>query len=249
MFSIGDKLVEARQKNGQSIKDAEKETKIRAKYLEALEQNKFDLIPGDAYVAIFLREYANFLKIDPDPLVAEYREKHENISQNEGLSPIDFEKPRKGRRRAFMVFSTIVLLLAGGFFIWRSGLWEHKYEKALINKKEKSSGAKAVNKSGKNAATDEQRPESTDVESGDVLTEFVVKVSGTGAAGSSLKVQVDGENAFDDRINVSEVKEWSAKKEVVLTIGNPAAVEIEKDGVRVEDIDRSQRPLVKVLTP
>lgn len=77
MSSIGQQLVEARERSGKSVQDIERAIKIRAKYVEALEADEFDAIPGDAYVAGFLRSYCEFLGIDATPLVEAYRAEHE----------------------------------------------------------------------------------------------------------------------------------------------------------------------------
>ena len=63
-----------REKRGLTIKDIERETSIRAKYLEALEQGKYDVLPSEVYVKGFIRNYADFLHLDAEKLVQEYRE-------------------------------------------------------------------------------------------------------------------------------------------------------------------------------
>src|SRR3954464_7360557 len=59
------------------IADVEKRTKIRAKYLRALENEEFGLLPGSTFVRTFLRTYAEVLGLDPHVLVEEYRTKFE----------------------------------------------------------------------------------------------------------------------------------------------------------------------------
>ena len=63
-----------REKRGLTIKDIERETSIRAKYLEALEQGKYDVLPSEVYVKGFIRNYADFLHLNAEKLVQEYRE-------------------------------------------------------------------------------------------------------------------------------------------------------------------------------
>lgn len=63
-----------REKQGLTIKDVERETSIRAKYLEALEQGRYDALPGEVYVKGFIRNYAKFLHLNAEKLVQEYRE-------------------------------------------------------------------------------------------------------------------------------------------------------------------------------
>lgn len=73
MESIGDKLREARARQGTDLADVEAKTKIRSRYLRALEDEQFHLLPGHAYARSFLRTYADLLGLDSQELVQEYR--------------------------------------------------------------------------------------------------------------------------------------------------------------------------------
>ena len=72
MFEIGSSLREARLRKGIEINDAERDTKIRGKYLRALETESFDVLPGQAYIKSFLRSYADYLDLDGQLFVDEY---------------------------------------------------------------------------------------------------------------------------------------------------------------------------------
>jgi cytoskeletal protein RodZ len=77
MPGIGDTLREARMRQGLDIADVEAKTKIRAKYLRALENEEFSMLPGATFVRTFLRTYAEQLGLDPHRLVDEYRASYE----------------------------------------------------------------------------------------------------------------------------------------------------------------------------
>src|SRR3954454_8971815 len=93
MPAIGATLREARMRARIDISEIESETKIRAKYLRALENEEWDLLPGPTYVKSFLRTYADALGLDSKLLVEEYRLRHERLSEQEPL-PIS---PRTAR--------------------------------------------------------------------------------------------------------------------------------------------------------
>lgn len=78
------------------ITDVEAQTKIRAKYLRALENEDFGMLPGATFVKSFLRTYAEFLGLDPHLLVEEYRARHDPRDESE-LTP--FARPPRGRQR------------------------------------------------------------------------------------------------------------------------------------------------------
>jgi len=70
---IGEVLKRTRTRRKIDIRTVEQQTKIRIKYLRALENEEWDVLPGSAYAKGFLRTYAQFLGLDGDALVDEYR--------------------------------------------------------------------------------------------------------------------------------------------------------------------------------
>jgi cytoskeletal protein RodZ len=72
--ALGDMLRDARQARGASLQEAERETKIRAKYLGALEDDNFTGLPGPVYVRGFLRNYAHYLGLDVNEVMELYED-------------------------------------------------------------------------------------------------------------------------------------------------------------------------------
>jgi hypothetical protein len=70
---IGPTLRQARNRRKLELSEIEAATKIRVRYLRAMENEEWDVLPGAAYVLSFLRTYASFLGLDGDRLVDEYR--------------------------------------------------------------------------------------------------------------------------------------------------------------------------------
>jgi cytoskeleton protein RodZ len=83
MADIGSTLRETRIREKIDITAVEAATKIRAKYLRALENEEWGLLPGPAYVKSFLRTYAEFLGVDAHMLVEEYRARYEEPEELE----------------------------------------------------------------------------------------------------------------------------------------------------------------------
>ena len=77
-LSIGDVLKQARQRAGLEISAVEEATKIRTRYLRALEAEEWDALPGDVYTKSFLRTYAQLLGLDAEALVDEFRRSRED---------------------------------------------------------------------------------------------------------------------------------------------------------------------------
>src|SRR5689334_18427859 len=134
MPDIGTTLREARMRARIDISEIEAETKIRAKYLRALENEEWDLLPGPTYVKSFLRTYADALGLDGKLLVDEYKLRHERLSDVE-MQPISPRRqdPRRGGparagrgggggggRRLVLAFA-IVLIVGALYLLGRSG--------------------------------------------------------------------------------------------------------------------------------
>ena len=118
MFEIGNSLREARLRHGADFPEIEQATKIRAKYLRAIESEEWDLLPGPTFVKSFLRTYADYLGIDGRLLVDEYKLRHEPPVEHEvqPLAPnLGGERPRRIRpptiSRGWAIGLTVVGLL------------------------------------------------------------------------------------------------------------------------------------------
>jgi cytoskeletal protein RodZ len=125
MPDIGTTLREARMRQRIDISEIESETKIRAKYLRALENEEWDLLPGPTFVKSFLRTYADALGLDGKLLIEEYKLRHERLSDVE-LQPIaplgqrDRRRPRPGVPRGWLVAFVVVGLLAALYALGRN---------------------------------------------------------------------------------------------------------------------------------
>jgi cytoskeleton protein RodZ len=76
VFEIGNSLREARLRQNLELTEAELATKIRGKYLRALEEEQFELLPAETYVKGFLRTYAEWLGLDGQLYVDEYNSRY-----------------------------------------------------------------------------------------------------------------------------------------------------------------------------
>jgi cytoskeleton protein RodZ len=123
MPEIGETLREARMRRRIDMTEVESATKIRGKYLRALENEEWDLLPGPTFVKTFLRTYAEYLDLDSRMLVEEYRQRFERPSTQD-LTPFSASRGRgrARRRRAAalgpgLVIVTCVALLLGSLYL------------------------------------------------------------------------------------------------------------------------------------
>ena len=118
--AIGDTLREARMRQKIDITEIESKTKIRAKYLRAMENEEFDLLPGSTFAKSFLRTYAEALGLDAHRLLEEYRSQYEPRDESD-LPPLSSQPGahrRPGRydrrppsRRGIAILGVAVLVI------------------------------------------------------------------------------------------------------------------------------------------
>jgi hypothetical protein len=107
VFEIGTSLREARMRQAVDLLEAEQATKIRSKYLRALEDERFELLPAQTYVKGFLRSYAEYLGLDGQLYVDEYNSRY---AAGEEEAPL--RSRRRGQSPAHRRVESSVLLLA-----------------------------------------------------------------------------------------------------------------------------------------
>jgi cytoskeletal protein RodZ len=84
---LGAALRRAREEQGLTLEDAERDTRISKRYLDALENERFDVVPAPVYARGFLRSYSQYLGLDPNEVLSLYpREDEQQPRQQRGRS-------------------------------------------------------------------------------------------------------------------------------------------------------------------
>lgn len=166
--SIGTLLKKCREQKGLTLKDIENITKIRTKYIEAIEQDNFEVIPGEVYVKGFIRSYADSLGLDGNVLVQHYKElKLHQMHQNQQEDKLDeknnvqtannsnYYKERRQKRRKqlknvkqhriilFIILLIITLILITPI-IWRKVLKNNWQQQFSTNQQEQKNIQKNI---------------------------------------------------------------------------------------------------------
>ncbi len=141
MNQIGPIFREARAQSDKSIDDAVKETKIAKKYLLAIENENFDIFPGETYLIGFIRNYSQFLGLDPDEMVLKYRD----YKIQEQPAPIEQLTAKPSYLKRFVLIGLIfVIAVSATLYILLTGdrsrktkTKEEKVPRAEVAKEEK----------------------------------------------------------------------------------------------------------------
>ena len=122
MFEIGSSLREARERRNLSYGQVEAETAIRTRYIRALEDEDFHILPGPTYTKGFLRAYAEYLGLDGQPFVDEFNSRHHDPRGSVEHTPIASRPrsrpPRKRHRReSNLVMIALAAIVAVSFLV------------------------------------------------------------------------------------------------------------------------------------
>ncbi len=242
---IGQVLSDARHRAGKSIKEVEFDTKIRAKYLEALEHDDFDNLPATIYTQGFIKTYANYLGLDPVPLVQQYRGLYVYKDDNnlDSLSS-NIRVKTKGKPVWFKpaVFIGAVIVLFIGLIGW--GAWQQyvsRDPKAAIQdvkSKKTTSTTTATTATTTNAKVNKKSNLASNANRANSTTgSVVVKITGIGNTGSWVRVLVDGGKSFEGIIKNGTTKEFNGNSSVEVRAGNITDVEIMYNGRKLTSTD------------
>lgn len=110
VIGLPERLYAARERKGVDLYRAERDTKIRARYLSALERGDYKELPGAVYTKGFLRNYAVYLGLDPEEIVVQWR-RERGAEARDVPPPITIPRPMAAPR-AGLTFSPFLVVLA-----------------------------------------------------------------------------------------------------------------------------------------
>lgn len=238
-LGIGETLRAARQQQRLTLSDAAEETKIRETYLAALEEEEFAALGGDVYVRGFLRNYAKYLQLDPDPLVEVFRREYQASEEQPTLAASTqpaLPGPPAGPSRAVVIGGSLLLLVVVLFLLGRGGddadpdevVLESGPAPAATTEVDGSTGGSASPQdTGSPEASDSPSEEPSETPSG--LSEIEVAVEVFDGE-SYLRATVDGETELDNVEGQGETFDYTADEEFELRVGNASAVRVEVNG-------------------
>ncbi len=165
MNQLGPIFRDARRKSGKTIEEASRETKIAKKYLIAIENENFDIFPGETYLIGFLRNYAQFLELDSDELVLKYRD----FKIQEQPAPIEQLTARpKSSRKFFLIAFVFIMIISGALYFVLNG---KKEERPVTRDREKPEEQKKTvsGKTGERVIVFEEEEVIKDFKKGDII--------------------------------------------------------------------------------
>ena len=112
--SLGNMLRKARESKGYSLELINHETKIAKRYLEALEQENFNVFPCESYALGFLRNYGTYLELDINELFSFY--KISKLQDQPLLIETPFKLPLQAKIIIYIIIAAAIIMSLGYFF-------------------------------------------------------------------------------------------------------------------------------------
>jgi hypothetical protein len=217
---FGEHLRREREMRGVSLDEISAATRISTRFLEAIEKDQWDQLPGGVFNRGFIRSIARFLGLDEDSLVAEYALGTASDAHVHVATPRYHQMPRNWRPAAAAVAAIAFVIVAGvvGYHRYGAGIGERIHARYLAARAGTHRGA--TNSQFASPATDDP-----------VVASLALKMRATKSA--DVKVKADGKVVFAGAVQPDEVKQFDAQYNFEITSSESSAVSLELNGQTV----------------
>ena len=252
MDSLGQFLKQQRERKGYSLEDAQEETKIQIKYLKALEQENFDILPGEVFTKGFIRSYADYLGLDTQEAMSKYytlrgTKQEEQIENGEPVNAVRAKEDRNdsGKEREPITkpkVSPILTLLAIGI-IALGILVYNFYSNPPGEQVPPPQGVEQT----ENVPPQEPTPQPEPQKPAELPAPVYVKTTITKSCWT--QVRIDGKLVFEGMLAPDTVREWQGQQQIDFRFGNAGGVSIEYNGQDLGRVGADGEVVNKTFTP
>ena len=271
---VGKKLHDARVAKGYTLDDLQQATKIQKRYLIAIEDEKFDELPGDFYVRAFVKQYADTVGLDGEDLLKEYDDDLPKAKTDEYSEAVETRATSKRKltkvndaRKYLPTVIAIVIVVIVLAAIWLTAIVRgHRDSSTKIDnssvkvsgessKKSSSSSKKKSSSSSKKTSdsiklTASTRTSSAVTFTGDALTkDTTLTIKTSGQAWNA--VTVDNSQRLSKTMSANQTEKINIAKNaqtIVLTLGNASATTVKLGNTTVDLTQNNTYPNTRTVT-
>jgi len=215
----------------------EADIKIRHKYLEAMENEDFGILPGRVYVKGFLKNYARYLGLDADDILSLYQSQYPAEEEQESVEIQEQHTPGKGNRR----FLSAGLIIAGIIFVAAVFATLPLFKNGEgLNRPPASQQNDSVNKEHQlppsgldNNIINRNNNNNNLVIPPEPAPEGVNMTLNVTDKTSWMLVVVDGKTQFTGELPAGESKSFQGKEKIWIKLGNAGVVEVQVNGKKL----------------
>lgn len=260
MGSLGGHLRELRTARGVSLDDIARATRVTKGYLEALEEERTGDLPAPVFARGFLRAYCQFLQVPADEALAEYDRLAAGAVAPPGAAPVRGRRP--ARLGGSLVMSLVLLVVLGvalvGVTLWLRGDPGKKAPPGVV------AGPAAPTRAGDSTpfpAAREVPPTAAEATTPGPAQPPPAPARGTEERrpGQHLlvraveltwvRLQLDDGPAVEELLQAGAVREWTASRRFVLTVGNAGGIELELNGQRLAPLGNRGAVVRELMLP
>lgn len=212
-MSVGEKLKEARLKQGITLEMVEDETKIRKFYLESLEKGRYEALPPEVYAVGFMKRYAKFLGLNEREMVEEFKQEAYSVVKED---EVIFNEPPKPENKINLPWKNIV----AGILFLIAVIWLGGFVVDYIS--DYSTRSKPIQPPP--TVTDITPP--AEEPQAEPTAELVIKAN----QNCWLNIVIDEEPAFTGILSPGDEKTFTGKEKVFIKAGNSGGINIIYNG-------------------
>lgn len=224
---VGDRLVALRRERGKTLSDVESATKIMGRMLTALENNRFDELPASVYVRGYIQNYAQYLGVDPAPLLEEFSRDLGARTEAPPLRRIPERTVVPHRLDVHTIPKQVWIAAAVAILVIALAVWGIS---ALVGRDDTPPPIAPETTGTTEPTTTTTILDPTGDEEEPAAGAFILKVEVVAGQSSWVQIRVDGLIAYEGTMPGGESKMWTVADTAVVRVGKPAAVTITRDG-------------------
>jgi cytoskeleton protein RodZ len=246
MSSLGTHLRELREARGASLDDIARSTRVGRRHLEALESDTLGELPAPVFVKGFIRAYCEFLDAAPGEALGMYREATGEAVKPERVQSVARMAP-SGWAGPLLVSLVLFIALGASLFALRIGLRNSPPQ------------APAASGAAGGGTVPSQPPTPVKAPPAIPAQRDPVPATGPQPAGQRLmiraveptwiRVQVDEGQVAEELLPAGAVREWSAARRFVITVGNAGGIEVDLNGRRVPPLGARGAVIQRLVLP
>lgn len=224
---VGETLRRRRESLGLSLEQVHAQTRIPVRYLQALEEERFDVFPAAPYARGFCRSYASFLGLDPEPLVAQLpRPTSPSVAALVGRGEVPIRPARKVPRWHRVLRWAVLVLVVG---LGSVGYVAYRELRAFMESRPPAVPAALRSPAPRPEASPPLEPALPSA----FLPASGVRLVLVAEDLSWVRVIADGRRVFEGFIRGGERKEWSGRERISIVLGNAGAVRVAVNGIEL----------------
>lgn len=241
MSSLGLHLRGLREARGASLDDIARSTRVGRRHLEALESDRLGELPAPVFVKGFIRAYCEFLDAGPGEALSLYREATGEAVRSERAKSVG-RAPSSRVGGPLLASLILFIALGASLFTLRIGLKSSPPQAPAVSGPARDGGESMTAATPALPAQSVASPASDAQPAGQRLLVRAIETTW-------IRVQADEGQIAEELLQAGAVREWTAVRRFVITVGNAGGIEVDLNGRRIPPLGARGAVIQRVVLP